>query len=269
MTTTTQTKKISRSQQLDIATFVLDYIFAELAKHGRWTFEALRAEILKKWPDAKFNWMPVVRKPMQSLMNDGVMVRDVTNIRGPETYVRGARYPKDSRTNLTMTTTIARLYVGTYDKYNRGDISGKWMNLQDYPDREAFLSACAALHADEHDPELMFQDFEGFPRQWYQESTAPPAALWEWLALSHADQQLLQAYVEHVNTLGTIEQARQSLTGTGSSKAHLAEDYHSEALKDVPEFFQRYINWDAVARDMEDDFTFVRVGDEVWLFLDN
>jgi len=64
----------------------------------------------------------------------------------------------------------AQIYVGTYAKYNAGSIAGAWLNLEDYQDKDAFLKACAELHKDEEDPELMFQDFEGFPSNFYSES---------------------------------------------------------------------------------------------------
>ena len=57
----------------------------------------------------------------------------------------------------------ARIFVGTYAKYNEGSIFGKWMDLSDYSDREKFYDACRELHNDEEDPELMFQDWENIP----------------------------------------------------------------------------------------------------------
>lgn len=59
---------------------------------------------------------------------------------------------------------MAKLYVGTYAKYNSGSIAGAWLDLEDYADRDSFLVAARELHKDESDPELMYQDFEGFPR---------------------------------------------------------------------------------------------------------
>lgn len=50
----------------------------------------------------------------------------------------------------------ARIYVGTYAKYNEGSIFGKWLDLSDYSDSEEFYEACRELHKDEEDPELMF-----------------------------------------------------------------------------------------------------------------
>lgn len=56
-----------------------------------------------------------------------------------------------------------KVYVGTYRKYNEGSIDGAWLCLADYSSKQEFLDACRKLHKDEHDPELMFQDYEGVP----------------------------------------------------------------------------------------------------------
>lgn len=61
------------------------------------------------------------------------------------------------------------VYVGTYGKYNGGSICGLWIDLSTFNDYDDFIDFCKAIHADEEDPELMAQDFEGFPRQWYNE----------------------------------------------------------------------------------------------------
>lgn len=52
------------------------------------------------------------------------------------------------------------VYVGTYKKYNEGNIFGEWLTLGDYIDYEEFIKACKDLHEDEEYPELMFQDWE-------------------------------------------------------------------------------------------------------------
>ena len=64
----------------------------------------------------------------------------------------------------------AQIYVGTYAKYNNGSINGDWLDLSDYSDKEDFLQACAELHADEADPEYMFQDWENIPDSLISES---------------------------------------------------------------------------------------------------
>ena len=58
---------------------------------------------------------------------------------------------------------MAKVYVGTYKKYNEGSLKGGWLNLADYASYGDFLKACKSLHKDERDPEFMIQDNEGFP----------------------------------------------------------------------------------------------------------
>ena len=61
------------------------------------------------------------------------------------------------------------VYVGTYAKYNEGSLRGLWIDLSSFDDYDEFINFCKAIHADEYDPELMAQDYEGFPRCWYHE----------------------------------------------------------------------------------------------------
>jgi antirestriction protein len=56
-----------------------------------------------------------------------------------------------------------QFYIGTYKKYNNGDISGAWFDLADYADFDDFMDAVKAAHGDESDPELMVQDCDDAP----------------------------------------------------------------------------------------------------------
>lgn len=56
------------------------------------------------------------------------------------------------------------VYCGTYAKYGDGDLSGLWLDIDSFDDYDEFISFCKALHADEQDPELMFQDYDSIPR---------------------------------------------------------------------------------------------------------
>ena len=62
------------------------------------------------------------------------------------------------------------VYVGTYAKYNDGSLFGMWVDLVKCGDYDTFMEVCHNLHADEEDPELMYQDYECFPSAWYSES---------------------------------------------------------------------------------------------------
>ena len=62
------------------------------------------------------------------------------------------------------------LYCGTYGKYNQGNFNGMWLNVSTFESYEEFENFCLAIHADEEDPELMFQDGENIPDSLCSES---------------------------------------------------------------------------------------------------
>jgi len=147
--------------------------------------------------------------------------------------------------NATITETAPRLYVGTYAKYNSGSINGAWLDLSDYSGREEFIEAAAALHDDESDPEIMYQDYEGFPEAWYCESSAPPAILWEWLELSEEDRDAYAAYLSY-NPTGDIDDFRDAYRGTANSEADFCAELAEEQgaiPKDFPNWI--HIDWQA------------------------
>ena len=118
-----------------------------------------------------------------------------------------------------------KVYVGTYKKYNEGSLKGKWFNLNDYADEDDFLKAALEFHKDEEDPELMFQDFEGFPEEYYNESGLSDK-IWEWLKLDKEDRELLEVYVNELgNKDADISEARDAFYGTYSSKEDWAEEF--------------------------------------------
>jgi antirestriction protein len=149
---------------------------------------------------------------------------------------------------MSTQTTSPALYVGTYHKYNSGSLRGAWLKLDDYADRGEFLQACAKLHADESDRELMFQDCEGFPKCWYSESSAPPDELWEWLALDDGERLAFEAYAETKGSddTCTIDNFRDCYEGTADSGADFAERIAENTCaipKDLPTWI--FVDWEA------------------------
>jgi len=97
----------------------------------------------------------------------------------------------------------ARIYVGTYGKYNEGSIKGKWLTLSDYLTYDDFMEDAIALHDDEDDPELMFQDWEGLPDWAISESHLSPA----WFEFRDAmsdinDEETAEAFSLYMDNLG-------------------------------------------------------------------
>ncbi len=172
---------------------------------------------------------------------------------------------------MSTATGTARLYVGTYAKYNNGSIEGKWLDLEDYPDPESFLEACKQLHKDESDPELMFQDFEGFPKGMYSESCNSDdlQKIYEWLELDEDERELLGVYRDNIDEDGTLEDAQDAYSGTIDTVDGWAEDYieSTGALESMPENLRYYFDYEKFARDAESGgTTFAHHNGQFWVF---
>ena len=135
----------------------------------------------------------------------------------------------------TVTLSEARVYVGTYNKYNSGSLFGKWLDLSDYSDKDEFMEACRELHKDEEDPEFMFQDYENIPE---------------------AQQEAFFVWCDHHNNDISEEDADDLISSfedeyQGEYKDE--EDYAYEIVEecyDLPEFAKTYFDYSAFARDL-------------------
>ena len=144
-----------------------------------------------------------------------------------------------------------KVYVGTYAKYNDGDLTGKWLDLEDYDDKYDFLKACAELHADEEDPELMFQDWEGIPDDMIDESHISPEC-WTLLdAYEKYDEDAVKAYCYH---FGEWDEGgfNDRYRGEFDSWEDMAEELLEETgeLNAIPETLRYYFDYEKYAIDI-------------------
>ena len=164
---------------------------------------------------------------------------------------------------------MSKVYVGTYRKYNDGSIQGDWLDLEDYECKKDFIKACLELHCDEQDPELMFQDWEEIPSRYITESSIEED-LWEWLKLSHDEQEIVSTYFEEVDEHASPEEALEAYDGEHDSEEAWAREFWDQAgmSSELPEFAQNYIDYRSFARDaqMGGDMNFVRRGSTVRAF---
>lgn len=144
-----------------------------------------------------------------------------------------------------------RIYVGTYAKYNAGSIEGKWLDIDDYADKDAFYEACAELHADEDDPEFMFQDWEGIPKGMVSECSVDEG-VWE-LAEAYDDhgEDAVKAYL-YLFDGWNEDDFNERYHGEHSSWRDMAEELleGTGELNEIPERLRYYFDYDAYARDM-------------------
>ena len=143
----------------------------------------------------------------------------------------------------------ASIYVGTYKKYNHGDLFGNWLDLENFSDTKEFYAACKKLHADEHDPELMFQDWEGIPDNLISECHLDDNFFdyMEAVETSHLDPEVFLAGTALDIPYDKIEEAYQ---GKWSSDEDFVIDWLDDTwdIRDLPSYI--HIDWERTTQDI-------------------
>ena len=155
-----------------------------------------------------------------------------------------------------------QIYVGTYRKYNEGSIFGQWLDLADYSDLTEFYTACAVLHSDEVDPELMFQDFEDIPEELISESWIDPEiyqlvnfegdleALQAFISLGNYN--CLSDYIEAFNYsyITKLESCFEEITALG----YWAAD---SGFFNIPEELENFVDYEKIGAQIQFDYDII------------
>lgn len=148
---------------------------------------------------------------------------------------------------------MPKIYVGTYGKYNSGSIFGAWLDMDDYTDQEDFENACQELHKGEHDPEFMFQDYEGFPDGMCDESYIDPK-FWEWHSMGEHEKEMIEAfYKAGGDTDAEFSHIEDCFCGEWGSFSDFVYEHFTEC-NEIPDHLSHYIDWEKVERDWEGDY---------------
>ena len=131
----------------------------------------------------------------------------------------------------------AKVYVGTYAKYNNGSLFGAWLDLSDYSDKEEFYEACRELHKDEEDAEYMFQDYENIPEALISES---------WISENFFT---LRDAVSEEDADDLVRDFRDEYQGEYDDEEDFAYEIIEECY-DLPEFAKTYFDYEKFARDL-------------------
>ena len=152
------------------------------------------------------------------------------------------------------------VYVGTYHKYNCGSIAGAWLDLSMFESYEEFEEVCRILHADEDEPEFMFQDFMNFPEDWYCESFMGEYDFYkiqEFAELDEDKRKIFMAYEGYANE-DDIDTCFDRYQGEYDSMEDFAEYLVSEMdLERQLGNWIQYFDYKAFARDLENDYFMV------------
>lgn len=151
----------------------------------------------------------------------------------------------------------AKIYVGTYKKYNEGSLFGKWLTLSDYSDLEEFYEACKELHSDEEDAEYMFQDWEYIPKGLISESWINETAF---ELIQQADNikdfdvfmafLSMSGYSLQDEDLGyLLSKFRDCYAGKYDSNVAYAEEFIDNCYE-LSDFMQTYFDYEKFAKDL-------------------
>ncbi|MFT4427843.1 antirestriction protein ArdA [Enterobacter hormaechei] len=153
---------------------------------------------------------------------------------------------------MSTTTTTPAVYVSTYHKYNCGSIFGKWFDLNGFDSKEDYIAACHELHANEDDPELMFQDWEGIPSQFASESSVD----WDFIQAYRRAQEEGRdaAFIAWAEYTGECDYDAfdDAYQGEAQSEEDYAYEYVTEhaLLSAIPDDLRCYFDYEAYARDL-------------------
>lgn len=145
------------------------------------------------------------------------------------------------------------VYCGTYGKYNNGSLFGLWLDITKFNDYDEFIDVCRQLHADEEDPELMFQDYECFPRELYCESCMDEETfdkILEYGELSDDDKEAFDDFLQ--NNDYDMEKFHEAYVGKWGSEGdfayHIIEECYD--LEKMMGDMARFFDYEAFAREL-------------------
>lgn len=153
----------------------------------------------------------------------------------------------------------SKVYVGTYAKYNNGSIKGDWIDLNSFSSIEEFYEFCSKLHADETDPEFMFQDWENIPSELISESSLSKNIFSIIEKVADLDYTTLEAFsawismvnhdIQSIDIDTLMDQFQDDYQGYYNSEEEFATQIIDECY-DLSDFVKSYFNYDSFARDL-------------------
>jgi len=143
-----------------------------------------------------------------------------------------------------------RIYVGTFAKYNNGNLAGEWLNVADFRTKADFYEGAAKIHSDEDDPEFMFQDHEGIADALISESSIDEIVF----EVAGKDEETIENFNAFVESMGSFnfQSFEDAFFGRYESEVDYAKSYVDECgmLSEIPENLRYYFDYERYARDL-------------------
>lgn len=152
------------------------------------------------------------------------------------------------------------VYCSTYGKYNNGCLFGIWLDITKFYDYDEFIDVCRQLHADEENPELMFQDYEFFPRELYSESCMDEDTfekILDYGSLSEDDKEAFDDFLQ--NNDFDMEKFHEAYIGKWGSKEEFAYHIIEECydLEKMMGDLARFFDYEKFAQELFDSEYFM------------
>ena len=176
-----------------------------------------------------------------------------------------------------------QIWVTTQNKLKMHQ-TGDWnLYAEDFADLDSFLDACKQLHADEPNPQFVFNKFETSESSEFFESALNyliepekiDPGLWDFLNLDEDEQKHVAIILDHYDSGLTVENAlatgEERFCGTWGCKSDFAKNHYEDIIiqpmlheckgytKSIDTLLM-YVDWCRVARDLEQDFNFISDG---------
>lgn len=146
------------------------------------------------------------------------------------------------------------VYVGTYKKYNEGNLYGAWIDLTKVYSEDEFYEICLLLHNDEEDPEIMFQDFNDIPESLQSESQINFEYLLEWLELDEDDKDKCREYWEYIDEDTDVQSILERYVCEIDDFEEHCENLFYEFYPGIPDSVIRYIDFESYASDIKSEY---------------
>lgn len=144
----------------------------------------------------------------------------------------------------------AAAYVSTFGKYNAGSLAGQWVDLETFGDADELCDYLCRLHADECDPEFMFQDFENLPEKFRAECMcySELAEMYAYFGMGEDEREIVGEYWDEIDNKESSEKILDLHIYTGDADDYF-DELADEMLDECPENLKYYFDYKAWERD--------------------